>query len=187
MCADIRIRPATVEDVPFVAQCVLASVDLYDFKEESIENSIAMKVCGMEDTIWSWKNARIATVGGRLAGCLVSYDGAAYPEGRKRTFKLFAEAGRPMDDTETETGPGEYYIDSVAVKPDFRGLGIGRIMLKDGIARAASEGISKVTLLVECSKPSLREYYAAIGFVPEREINAFGDRYLKMAYTVSIL
>lgn len=127
----ITIRKASFEDASFVACCVLASVDLYDFKNDSIEKDVAERVCGMEDT-------------------------------------------------EFETGPGEYYIDSLAILPAYRGFGIGRELIYDAMEEARKNGLRQVGLIVECSKPLLRDYYAELGFVPVREMNAFGDRYLKM-------
>ena len=177
----IQIRPATLEDVPFIAQCVLASVDLYDFQHESIENAIALKVCAMDDTLYSWRNARIASVDGTPAGCLISYDGGTYPENRRRTFACFREAGRPMDDSEEETGPGEFYLDSMAIRPEYRGYGIGHILMKDALELGKHKGFRKFSLIVECSKPELGNYYAELGFRADREIFAFGDRYIRMA------
>ena len=176
----VSVRQATREDIPFVAQCVLASVDLYDFMEDSIEKDIALKVCSLDDTLYSWRNARIATVEGIAVGCLISYDGGIYPEGRKRTFKYFADAGRPMDNSEAETGPGEYYLDAMAIRPAFRGYGIGHVLMHDALDIAKARGIKKISLIVECSKPELRAYYAQLGFIPERELDAFGKRYLRM-------
>ncbi len=176
----LLIRQATREDVPFVAQCMLASVDLYDFKHESVENEIALKVCSLDDTLYSWRNARIAEVGEVPAGCLISYDGGTYLENRERTFRYFREAGRSMDDSEEETGPGEFYLDSMAVRPEFRGYGIGHCLIKDAISAGRNLGFSRFSLIAECSKPDLRCYYAELGFKEDREIHAFGEKYLKM-------
>ncbi|MDO5442450.1 MAG: GNAT family N-acetyltransferase [Bacteroidia bacterium] len=177
----VFIRPASIEDVPFVAKCVLASVDLYDFSDDSsIEKGLAEKVCGLEDTLYSYRHARIAEVDGSVAGCIVSYDGAIYAEARKRTFRIFAEAGRAMDDTENETEAGEYYLDSMAILPAYRGGGIGHALMKDAVAEARENGFSRFSLIVECSKPTLQEYYSQLGFKPIKELFAFGDRYLKM-------
>lgn len=176
----IMIRQATRDDITFVAQCVLAAVDLYDFRNVSVEHDLAIKVCGLDDTLYSWRNARLATVDGTAVGCLVSYDGAIYSEARKRTFSHFADAGRSMDATETETGPGEFYLDSMAIMPAFRGFGIGLVLIKDAIGIARTKGMHKVSLIVECSKPELQYYYSELGFRPDHELNAFGNRYLKM-------
>lgn len=180
MIPDLTIRAATPDDIAFVAQCVLASVDLYDFQHESIEGAIAMRVCSMDDTLYSWRNARIAVLDGIPAGCLISYDGGTYHENRERTFACFREAGRPMDDSEEETGPGEFYLDSMAIRPEFRGYGIGHRLMQDGISMGQKKGFTRFSLIVECNKPDLRDYYAQLGFKPDKELFAFGEQYLKM-------
>lgn len=177
---NVKLRKALPEDIPFVACCVLAAVDLYDFKEPSVEKDIAETVCSREDTLYSYRHAVIAEVDGVPAGCLLSYDGAIYENARKITFKFFKDAGREMTDTDIETEAGEYYLDSMAIAPVFRGCGIGHMLMEDAIAESRRRGFRKVSLIVECTKPHLRDYYAELGFKPEREMNAFGDRYLKM-------
>lgn len=181
---NIIIRNATADDVPFVTGCVLASVDLYDFRSPSVETETAEKVCAMDGTLYSFRNARIACVAGIPVGCLVSYDGATYPQARAKTFRIFAEDGHAMTDTEMETGPGEWYLDSMSILPSFRGYGIGRILMLDAIKRAKGSGFTKASLIVEESKPKLQEYYASLGFVREREIHAFGDSYTRMVLTI---
>lgn len=180
---DFAIRQAERTEAAFVAKCVLAAVNLYDFKNDSIEKDTAEYVCGRDDTLYSWRNTRIATIGGEPVGCMVSYPGETYAAAREITFGIFKDAGREMTGTEFETGPGEWYLDSMAIVPKYRGYGIGHILMLDAIDTARKHGYQKVTLIVECNKPRLRDYYAGIGFEPERELNAFGDRYLKMSKT----
>lgn len=166
--------------MPFVAKCVLAAVDLYDFKEESIEKDIAEKVCGRKDTLYSYTKARIAEVDGRVAGCLVSYDGAGYADRRAITFPMFAEVGREIPETAVETGPGEWYLDSMSIAPEFRGCGIGHSLMEDALSTARAKGLGAASLIVECSKPKLRDYYADLGFKDERVVDAFGEKYIRM-------
>lgn len=166
--------------MPFVAKCVLAAVDLYDFKEESIEKDIAERVCAREDTLYTYRHARIAEVDGEVAGCLVSYDGSVYAEARVITFAMFAEAGREIPETVIETGPGEWYLDSMAIVPEFRGCGIGHSLMEDALSTARAKGLGVASLIVECSKPKLRDYYADLGFRDERIVDAFGDKYIRM-------
>lgn len=178
----IEIRPARREDAELVSQCVLASVNLYDFVNDSIEKDVALFVCGQDDTLYSWKNARIALVDGVPAGCLVSYGGDGYARMREITFKYFKDAGREMTGTDMETGPGEYYLDSMAIRPEFRGLDIGHMLMQSAIDEALANGFSAISLIVETDKPKLQDYYAQLGFVPEEQINAFGDTYNRMIF-----
>ena len=180
MQPDILIRNAGEEDIPFVAGCVLAAVGLYDFKTSSVETSTAEQVCGTDGTLYSFRNARIATVAGTPIGCLVSYPGTIYESARKFTFSFFEKDGHKVHHTDTECFPDEYYLDSMAILPAFRGYGIGHILMQDGIRIAREKGFKKVSLIVESDRDNLAEYYASLGFAPEREIDAFGDRYTRM-------
>lgn len=180
MDGELTIRRAEAADAHFVASCVLAAVDLYDFETESVEREVADRVCARRDTLYSYLNARIAEVGGRPVGCLVSYDGAIYAEARRVTFGMFSDVGRAMDDTEMETGPGEYYLDSMAIVPQFRGAGIGLRLLTDAMQEARRQGFTRFSLIVEKSKPRLRGYYEGLGFAATSELTAFGDVYFKM-------
>lgn len=59
-------------------------------------------------------------------------------------------------------------------------MGIGHMLLRHVMNEAADEGFTKISLIVETSKPTLQEYYSQLGFVPERQIRAFGDTYNRM-------
>ena len=176
----IFIREAQQEDIPFVAKCVLAAVGMYDFKAASDKAPSAEAVCAMEDTLYSFRNARIATVEGTPIGCLVSYPGNIYEDARKVTFGFFERNGIIIPPTETECYPDEYYLDSMAILPAFRGYGIGKLLMQDAIAIAREKGFKKVSLIVESDRPRLSDYYATLGFKSENEIDAFGDRYTRM-------
>ena len=180
MRPDILIRNASTEDIPFVAGCVLAAVGLYDFKTASVETKTAEIVCSQENTLYSFRNARIATIEGTPIGCLVSYPGTIYESARKITFSFFERDGHHMPPTDTECFPDEYYLDSMAIVPAFRGYGIGKLLMQDGIRIAGEKGFKKVSLIVETDHPKLAAYYATLGFKAEREIDAFGDRYTRM-------
>ena len=177
----IDIRNATRSDIPFVAESVLAAIDLYDFTGECAELESTVTVCSEDDTLYSYKNARIAEVDGTAAGCLISYNGNGYAESREKTFAMFAEMGIHINIGGAETGPGEYYLDSMAVKPEYRGLQLGHLLMEDALNLARRSGdCLKAGLLVEKGKPRLKDYYARIGFSIEEEMEAFGSILYKM-------
>lgn len=182
---ELNIRNATKADVTFVAECVLVAIDLYDFCGDCAKIENTAKVCSEEDTLYSYRNARIAEVDGNVAGCLISYDGKGYAESRAKTFAMFEEFGIHLDIGARETGPGEYYLDSMAVKPQYRGLRIGHFLMEDALDIAhKTQGCHKATLLVGLQKPRLREYYSSLGFTTETEMEAFGTLFNKMALTL---
>ena len=79
-----------------------------------------------------------------------------------------------------ETGPGEFYLDSMAILSEYRGAGIGKKLMRDRVDFALSNGFQMVTLLVDKDKPRLQKYYESLGFVFSEEMFVFGNWYNKM-------
>lgn len=181
----ILIRDATPEDIPFVARCVLAAVGLYDYRHHSPMAEVTEKVCSTDGTLYSFRNARIACVEGTPVGALVSYDGAIYSAARTLTFRMIENAGGNIPESDIETVAGEYYLDSMAIMPSFRGYGIGHMLMRDALDRARAAGFRKVGLIAECDRDGLISYYAELGFAPVRSLNAFGHRYTRMEKILS--
>lgn len=176
----VNLRNAEKEDSEFVAECVLAAMGMYDFTERSEEFGAVLALCSAYDTLYSYRNAIIATAGGVSIGCLVCYPGDGYASARKRTFSMIAFPDGGLNSSDMETGPGEYYLDSLALVPAFRGQGIGKILLRAGIERGKASGFGRISLIVDKTHPRVREYYSSLGFESEKEIRFLGEDYIKM-------
>jgi ribosomal protein S18 acetylase RimI-like enzyme len=138
-------------------------------------------LCKMEDTLYSFRHTRIAEADGMAVGALVAYDGTPYGEMRAKTFGLVQQtSGMDLSKNAMETGPGEFYLDSMAVLSDFRGLGIGKMLISDRMDYALRNGFQKVTLLVDKDKPRLQRYYESDGFAFDEEMFVFGSWYNKL-------
>ena len=138
-------------------------------------------ICRMNDTLYSYLNTRIAEIDGKLVGALVAYDGAHYARMREKTFGLVLQTSRlDLSRNAMETGPGEFYLDSMAVLSVNRGMGIGKLLMRDRVDFALSNGFEKVTLLVDKDKPRLQEYYESEGFAFGEEMFVFGSWYNKL-------
>ena len=59
---------------------------------------------------------------------------------------------------------GEFYLDSLAVYPEYRGRGIAKQLLKRFIDHAASISLP-AALLVDKGNPNAERLYKSIGFV----------------------
>ena len=191
----VEIRRAYPEDAPFIAESVLAAMG-YD-RDSSIslgtgENHSVTKsheevkraleeIAARPDTLYSYRNSRIATYGGEVAGVIVGYDGAAYREKAELTFGLIAgRLGTAPFNPGEETCGGEYYLDSLHVSPDFRGHSIGTILMRNELDIAEALGFRKVSLIVDKEKPWLHRLYARLGFEEAGETVFFGEKYLRM-------
>lgn len=179
---DISFREASLEDSELVAKCVLAAVDLYDFKAECMQLKHTTQICMREDTLYSFRHALIVSVDGADAGCIISYPGEKYGQMRKQTFSLIAQHNPEINPEETgqETFPGEYYLDTMALMPQFRGLGLGVNILSRAIERGARLGYSKFSLIVAHTHPKLHTMYTRVGFRDHSELVFFGEMYTRM-------
>lgn len=182
---EICIRDALRDDVPFIAQCVIAAAHLSDFTPNPMYDGEFLDICGREDTLYSYRRTRILTVDGIPAGCMVSYPGDIYETARKVTFKMFTDVSQEVSDaTGTEAFTGEWYLDSLAIVPDHRGSGFGTLLIRDAIQTGQKLGYKKFSLIVEKASPELQSYYASFGFRPENDICFFGEPYMRMVFYV---
>lgn len=183
---NVLLRDASMIDAPFIARVVLAGLDLLDMDEAMSEErrpifNHLVDICGMDDTLYSYRHTRIAEVDGMAVGALVAYDGAPYAEMSARTFGLVQQTfGMDLSKNAMETGPGEFYLDSMAILPEYRGHGIGHALMRDRMEWAFRNGFKAVTLLVDKDKPHLQAYYESLGFVQMCEMFVFGAWYWKL-------
>ena len=182
----IYIRDATLDDAPFISRVVLAGIEMLDIdaplpdsQRDLYEHLV--EICRMDDTLYSYRNTRVAEIDGNRVGALVAYDGAYYAKMREKTFGLVKQtSGMDLSHNAMETGPGEFYLDSMAIPSDFRGAGIGKMLMRDRVDFALSNGFQKVTLLVDKDKAHLQKYYESLGFAFSEEMFVFGSWYNKL-------
>ncbi len=191
------IRDAVPSDSHLIAGDILAGMgyDVFSGSAEEIEIGgrnlspeeavgLFSGVCIREDTLYSWTRTRVACVGGVPVGTLTAYPSDDYPPLRTLTWGLL-EAGESSD-AEPECRPGEFYLDSLAVLPGYRGMTftdggstgrIGHLLLLDGIEVGRGKGFRRVSLIVDKSRPRLCAYYSALGFRPDGDVLFFGHLY----------
>ena len=85
---------------------------------------------------------------------------------------------------DAEAGPGEYYLDSIAVVPEARGRGIARQLLQRGIAIAREMGLPAV-LACEPDNLGAKALYESLGFKHDGDLFIFGHRYLRMVVAIA--
>lgn len=164
----VTIVEGTPECVPFIVRCIMAAVDRYSFEPvmDEAQERLFDRLCRSvvrTDTLYSYRNALVAKLNGTPVGVLVSYPGDRYAAGSHLTIAAVLDGAKEAP----ETAPGEYYLDSMAIAPEARGLGIGLRLLRAGIDCGTKAGCDRVTLLVDGEKPRLEQYYTRAGFVRE--------------------
>lgn len=177
---DVTFRQATVDDALFIARGFQMAMLMEDVPEEQTR-LFAEKICQREDVLYSWCNTLIAEAEGCPVGMVTAYDGRCYRGWRETTLQLVQEhLDVAFPGMEDEAVPGEYYVDSLAVLPEYRGQGIGRQLLQHAIAQGRELGL-KVTLAVEYDNDRAQHLYRSLGFEPDGNLFIFGHDYQKMA------
>lgn len=157
----ITIRKATLSDAPLIARIVLMALH-YD--ESHPFYDVFKELAARTDAQYSYCNALVAEVDGEAAGAIVGYDGARLYELREPLLAIVREReGRELE-IEDETSAGEFYLDSLAVLPDFRGCGVGGMLLAAASERAFADGFERVGLIVDFDNPRAEALYSSLGF-----------------------
>lgn len=181
---------ATPADAGFVAEVVAEALGnpimerIIDGQETAGDRQLLEQltaVCKREDTLYSWKNTRLAvTRDNRPVAALVAYPGEGYMDCRKRTFALLGSLITfDTEKMEPETRDGEYYLDSISVHPHWRGKGIARVMMAEAAREAARMGRPAI-LACAPDNTGAKKLYESIGFREKGHMFIFGEDYLRM-------
>lgn len=166
-----NIRPATRKQAQDIATLIMSAMNhdccrnfagpnhtLNDF------HSMMTELVETEESLYSYRNTLVAiTPQGTVAGICTAYDGKDF----LRLRAAFVEAARThlerdFSNMPEETTAGEYYIDSLAVKPEYQGQGIASALLKAMIDKESSR--QPVALLVDLGNPLAEKLYTRLGF-----------------------
>ncbi|MBQ2126809.1 MAG: GNAT family N-acetyltransferase [Bacteroidaceae bacterium] len=158
---NINIREAVPGDAPIVGKVVLMALH-YD--EQHPLASIFAELAAREVSQYSYRNALVAEVDGSVVGAIIGYDGARLEELRKPLFELMREKLGSVPTVEDETSAGEFYLDSIAVLPQYRGSGAGGALLAAARDRAFAAGHDRVGLIVDFENPRAEALYKSLGF-----------------------
>ncbi|MCM1309898.1 MAG: GNAT family N-acetyltransferase [Bacteroides sp.] len=116
-----------------------------------------------EDSQYSYRNAlKAVAYDGAPMGFIVGYDGARLHELRRAFFEeVKRHLGYDMDGAmPDETDPAEFYLDSLAVFPEYRGRGVASALI-NAIAERAGKPLG---LLCDKSNVRARRLYERLGF-----------------------
>src|SRR5574344_1159793 len=166
MQQEIKIRQAEKKDAHDIAQLIMLAMNMeccrYFAGEHhtlcDFENMMTLLVEN-EHSQYSYRNTVVAMVRGNIAGICVSYNGAELHQLREafvHAAKTFLDKDfSKMDD---ETQPGELYIDSLAVKEQFRHQGVATALLKNVQEKAQLLKLN-LGLLVDQGNPNAEKLY----------------------------
>lgn len=176
----MKILPANPSHAADIARLIITAMtdDCCQFlvgPNHTLEDfyNTMLRLVLMDDSQYSWRNAFVAVddeavpddiAHAPVAGAIVGYDGKDLHRLRRR-FQEAAMADWQMDysNMDDETAEGEFYLDSLAVYPQYRKRGIASQLLNRFIEHAASLGLP-AALLVDKGNPSAERLYTSMGF-----------------------
>lgn len=164
---NIAIRRGRIEDANIIAQAIAMAIgDTSTMERYCGKNFIEVleEIARRDDTQYSYKNALVAEVDGKAVGAIIAYDGALLYQLREKTLSVIHKYNPDFRITDDETQVGEYYLDSIGILPEYRGMGIGRALLL-----ALQEHVAKVNhpcigLLVDYDNAQAEQLYQTVGF-----------------------
>nr|MBD5377752.1 GNAT family N-acetyltransferase [Bacteroides sp.] len=174
------ITDATAADAPLIADAVIEAIgpeiaDGLAGKTHSRADVHALftALAARPDTQYSFANTRIARseASGAPMGVCVSYDGELLLTLRRAFFREAAlRLGWTLTPEEAEaihpeTGPEEFYLDTLMTLPAHRGQGVGRALIMDAKLKARAAG-KPLGLLCDTDNDRARSLYDSLGFRP---------------------
>lgn len=165
----VHIRKARPEDAEIAIPLIIDAIG--DIAEQMTGEKDAEAVTEQlihlfqkEDNRHSYLNTVIAEQQDGITGVMVLYSGTdAIEMDANLVTWLRTKTGEPIV-IPPEARKDEFYIDTVCVNPEFRGQGIGSILLKHAEEVARQEGFSKAALNVELEKEAAIRLYERIGY-----------------------
>lgn len=158
-----EVRKARRENCRAIAELALIAgegIPAY-FWEQSRKPGQALVEVGAlnaasEQANFSWRNAHLALLENRIAGMLLAYRLPAAEDAQD--LEQFPAFIRPLIELE-QCVPGSFYINMLAVYPEYRGRGVGTLLmsLADGLAAQAGCGLISVEVF-EQNAGALRLY-----------------------------
>ncbi|MDE6823610.1 MAG: GNAT family N-acetyltransferase [Duncaniella sp.] len=168
----MKIINARKEDAPLIARSIMDAVGQEICLGLAGEHHTLADVehlftvlAAREDSQYSYLNTQVAVLDDDEAiGVCIGYDGARLSPLREAFFEEAARLmGIEMGDIDDETESGEFYIDTLAVLPEYRGQGVASALLKAAVERASAIG-KPAGLLVDKENGKARRLYEKVGF-----------------------
>lgn len=180
MGSSIHVRSATPVDAPAAAKLLFmtgGSVAEYLFGSDARDGAKAALEGLFEHgrNRYSHRFARVAEIDGEVAGLVLSYSGKTMSRLRLPMFGdligVLGVAGTtrflfrsvPLIGVK-EVQADEYFINSLAVSPEFRGRGIGTQLMALAEESAMQAGLARCSLTVDVDKERALGLYEHLGY-----------------------
>jgi ribosomal protein S18 acetylase RimI-like enzyme len=173
------LRPACKEDARALAQLIDIAGEgfaTYLWTQSAVPGEgaldVGMRRAQREGGGFSYRNAIVAEIDGRVAGLLLGYRLAEpYDIG---DLSSLSDLVRPLVELESEA-PGSWYVNALAVFPEYRGRGLGSQLLAEAERIAGLARASTLSIIVADQNEGAKRLYLRTGYraVARRPLVAF--------------
>lgn len=173
MSGKIILRPARIDDAAQVARMIMMAMtdeccQYFCGPNHTLDDfhRLMTKLVERTDTQYSYLNTVCAEddATGTACGVCTTYEGSKLALLRQPFWdEALAEWGMDHSNMTDETQPGELYLDTLAVLPDYRGRGIAKSLIRTAKEKAKGMNLP-LGLLVDYDNPKAETLYTSMGF-----------------------
>lgn len=138
------------------------------------------KYITMEINRLSYKNIWIYEIENQTVGLIIAYNSNDVKKLDKPILNHLASKNIFIDSFDKECFEDEFYIDTVSVLKEFRGIGIAKEFFVFIEKKAKELGFEKISLLVDLENPKALTLYEKIGFKKNRILEVSNHNYHHM-------
>ncbi|MCB1489679.1 MAG: GNAT family N-acetyltransferase [Bauldia sp.] len=114
-----------------------------------------------DEGAFTWRNAHVAEVDGEVAGALIGYRIA--DDAADEDLSEMSEIVRPLAELEA-LAPGHWYVNVLAVFPEFRGRGIGTVLLARADEIGRRDAPAGMAIIVAGDNEGAVRLYQKVGY-----------------------
>ena len=185
----MHTRKATREDAEKIAEFIAMAEGemlVYFFKTDDPNihrNGLLSFILSPTLNRYSLDMNIVAEENGVVAGSVTAFPADRQPELDIPLIERLKQSGVTVEKLFLEGAPGTYYLSTMGVNPDFRGRGIGTMLMEAAEEEGRNLGFEKTSLLVSKDKDRARHLYERRGYeiVDDAVAIAVGAEYYRMA------
>jgi ribosomal protein S18 acetylase RimI-like enzyme len=183
----MTIRRATYQDASAVAELILLAIkDIgYKLTGEQTESDVLeqlQRFYGKEANRFGKDLILIKEVGQNIAGMILCYHGSEADRLNEPIIEHLTQF-KGIEDVQIdqEADKDEYYIDALAVSPDYQSLGYAKQLLAAAEQQALQFHYHKIALNVDQTNESALKLYQQIGYIADKVITIDNRPYWHMS------
>jgi len=168
------IAPLLLEAMPEIIECYTGLTD------KAQQLSFLEKSIAADDYLYGYENIWVKEESNQIMGAILAYNGLLFEERRNAILNAHGQ----KISIPAETQAGEFYIDALAVKEEFRGKGYGKELVLHAMEAARELEYNKVTVLSEQKNTKATDLYISFDFVKGDVLKIGDSSYWKLFHYI---